>query len=44
MPYQKCKAEPPNLLTPAGALVTLVVGLLSHDPQGVISRSMFNAR
>jgi len=36
MPYQKCKAGPPNLLTPTGVLVTLAVGLLSHDPQGVI--------
>jgi hypothetical protein len=34
MPYQKCKAEPPNFLTPTGVLATLAVGLLSHDPSG----------
>jgi len=44
MPYQKCKAVMPNLLTPAGVLATLTLGLLSDDPQGVISRSIFNAR
>jgi hypothetical protein len=44
MPYQECKADLAKLLTPAEVLATLTMGLLSHDPQGVISRSIFNAR
>jgi hypothetical protein len=44
MPYQMCKATLPNLLTPEWVLATLAMGLLSDDPQGVISRSIFNAR
>jgi hypothetical protein len=44
MPYQKCKANLANLLTPGRVLATLTMGLLSHAPLGVISRSIFNAR
>jgi hypothetical protein len=34
MPYQKCKAVLPKLLTLAEVLVTFALGLLSHDPSG----------
>jgi hypothetical protein len=45
MPYQKCKALLPKLLTLAEVLAKFALGLsFGTTLQGVISRSIFNAR